>query len=467
MKNIPILGALRSTVPKELRSSHPPNSKTIYKGCLGLAVPSTAEALFQSLIACVDTIMVGALGAAAISAVGLGSQVKFLLMAVIYALNYAIVAIIARRKGEGNSASLHRCFSYSLILAFGLSSLMSVLGYFFVEDILTLLGASSDYIKEAALFVRWLLIGNILSALSMAINSTLRGVGNARASLISNSAANILNVVMNYCLISGNLGFPALGVKGAAIATVLGNLLSLFISFYYVIGKKQEVSLWRIPRLSLDLKDLRGFWLVGSGALVEQIFTRIGYLTYAAIVTRLGTTAFAAHSIALNLVDVTFMLGSGIAGASSVMVGQNLGAGNKEAAVMSSHACQRLALGASLFIAVPFLILPEEIIRIFTSDTGVIQAGAAVMPILALCSLFQPQMLVLSGSLRGAGDAVFVAFTTLLGLTLIRPALAWLCCYPLSLGLVGAWLGMISDHILRTVLNTRRCQGIKWLNIRI
>lgn len=458
---------LEQTVPQTLRTSDPPSPKKIYKDCLHIAVPSTAEALFQSLIACVDTMMVGVLSAAAISAVGIGSQVKFLLMAVIYALNYAIVAVIARRKGEGDSGSLHRCLGYSLWLAFGLSLTMSVIGYFFVGDILLLLGASPDYFDDAVLFVRCLLVGNILSALSMAINSALRGIGNARVSLISNVAANIINVIMNYCLITGHFGFPAWGIKGAAVATVLGNLASFVISLSFLLGKNRELALKKIPRISWHKKDLKAFWTVGSGSLVEQIFTRIGYLTYASIVTHLGTAAFAAHSICLNLVDITFMLGSGVGGAASVMVGQNLGAGRKDAAVMSSHACQRMAFVASLAIAIPFLFWDQEILGLFNTDPRVITAGTPVMIILAVCSICQPQMLVLSGSLRGAGDSRFVALTTLVGLTVLRPLLAWFCCYPLGLGLVGAWIGMLSDHIIRTILNTYRCHGSKWLDIKI
>lgn len=467
MKNTCRFWSLEHTVPLELRGDPLPSKGEIYRKCLHIAIPSTAESLFQSLIACVDTMMVGVLSAAAISAVGLGSQVKFLLMAVIYALNAAVVAVVARRKGEGDMVSLHRCFGYALGLALGLSVLMSILGYFFVDEILALLGASADYASAAALFVRCLLIGNIFSALSMAINSSLRGIGNANVSLLSNVAANIVNVAMNYCLISGHFFFPVWGVKGAAVATVLGNLVSFLISLYYVWGKDRELSLQKIPGLRFHRRDIHAFWVVGSGALVEQIFTRIGYLTYAAVVTHLGTVAFAAHSIGLNLVDITFMLGSGIGSAASVTVGQSVGAERKDAAVMSSHACRRLAFGASLFIAVPFLVCPDFIIGLFNKDPAVIEAGVSIMAFLALCSLFQPQMLVLSGSLRGAGDSRFVALTTLISLSVARPLLAWICCYPLRLGLLGAWVAMLADHVIRTLLNAHRCKGGKWLEIQI
>lgn len=458
---------MEETVPHSFRRDKPPNRKTIYAKCLKIAIPSSAESLFQSVIACADTMMVGVLGASAISAVGIGSQVKFLLMAVIYALNASIVAVIARRKGSGEELSLYRCFGYALSFALALSVLMSILGYFFVDEILRLLGAAPDYAADAVLFVRWLLLGNIFSALSMAINSALRGIGNANVSLFSNVTANMVNIAMNYCLISGHLGFPAMGIKGAAIATVLGNLASLLISLYYVIGKNRELSLRKIPSLSLNKRDLKAFGIVGSGALVEQVFTRIGYMTYAGIVARLGTIAFAAHSICLNLVDITFMLGSGVGSAASVTVGQSLGAEKKDAAIMSRHACQRLAFLASLFIALPFLLFPESILSLFNKDPEVIAAGSSVMFLLAACSLLQPQMLVLSGSLRGAGDSRFVALSTLISLTFIRPLMAWVCCYPLGLGLMGAWLAMIADHVIRTFLNACRCRGSKWLEIRI
>lgn len=455
-------------VPPALRMKPPPDSKKIYQKCLHLAIPSTAEALFQSVAACVDTMMVGVLSASAISAVGIGSQVKFLLMAVIYALNASIVAVVARRKGSGDTESMQRCFGYALILALTLSVIMSAIGYFSVDDILALLGATPDYASDAALYVRWLLIGNILSALSMAINSSLRGIGNAKVSMYSNVVANIVNVIMNYCLISGHLGFPAWGIKGAAIATVLGNLTSFLISLYYVCGKKRELSLFRsFSMLSVNGKDIKAFWTVASGALVEQIFTRMGYMTYAGIVAHLGTIAFAAHSIALNLVDITFMLGTGIGSAASVTVGQSLGAERKDMAIMSRHACQRLAFLASLVVAVVFLIFPEGIISLFNKDPEVIAAGTSIMVILAACSVFQPQMLVLSGSLRGAGDSKFVALCTLISLTFVRPFFAWIFCYPLGLGLVGAWIAMISDHVVRTSLNTYRCHGTKWLSIKL
>ena len=186
----------------------------------------------------------------------------------------------------------------------------------------------------------------------MVINAAQRGVGNTKIAMRTNIVSNLVNIVFNYLLIGGHLGFPALGVNGAAIATVLGTIVASGMAICSVLNPDNFLYLFYSKKaLRFDRKTLGSIANIGSATLAEQLFLRFGFLLYTMVVARLGTNAFAAHQIGMNIITISFAFGDGLSVASVSLVGQSLGEKRPDLAKVYGGFCQRLGFICSAAVA--------------------------------------------------------------------------------------------------------------------
>lgn len=444
-----------------------PSSRIAYTNFYKIAWPSALEALLVALVGAVDTIMVGTLGEGAIAAVGITTQPKFILLAIIFSLNVGITAVTARRKGQDNRADANRCVRAGILFCLGGSLLMSLLGYLFAKPILLFAGAESTYLADAMDYFKLLMFGLPFQALNLTINAAQRGCGKTKISMFSNVISNLVNIIFNYLLINGIGSFPRLEVKGAAIATTLGAIAAFIISLSTLFHKNGYLSFhqrvgWLIK------KDIAGaIYKVSSSAFIEQVFMRIGFLAYAAIIARLGTTQYATHLICMNILTLSFCFGDGLSIAASALVGQNLGAKRPDLSIIYGKTGQRLAFMISSVIFLIFLFGRTFLVSLFSDEAAIITLGANIMILAALGTHFQTSQVVLSGCLRGAGDTGYVAVTSLISVALVRPLLTYLLCYPAGLGVYGAWVALLVDQCYRFVTSYHRFSGGKWSTISL
>jgi len=304
-----------------IKAGEIPSSRDIYRRTLNMAIPATTETTLVGLMIMLDTIMVGTISTAAIAAVGITNQPRFIVISFIVALNVGVTAIVARRKGEGDMASARSSLKQSIIIAFILSLIISAVASIFAYPLLSFSGASSDIIDDSVMFFRTTMYSVPLSALGMTIIAAQRGAGNTRISMWTNIAANAVKVIFNFLLIGGNLGFPRMGIRGAAIATIIGFAVALIMSVYSVAGKTSELNIISFDGWRFDKKTLSGFANVGSGALGEQLFMRFGFLMFVRVVAGLGTMALVIHHICMNIVMLSFGFAEGLGIASGTLVG--------------------------------------------------------------------------------------------------------------------------------------------------
>jgi Na+-driven multidrug efflux pump len=206
---------------------------------------------------------------------------------------------------------------------------------------------------------------------------------------------------------------------------------------------------------------------ISSSAFVEQVFLRIGFLAYAAIIARLGKNVYATHIICMNILTLSFCFGDGLSVAASALVGQNLGAKRPDLSIMYGKTGQRIAFMISSVIFLIFLFGRGLLVSLFSSNADIIALGANIMILAALGTHMQTSQVVLSGCLRGAGDTAYVAITSLISVAIIRPLITWLLCYPLGLGLYGAWISLLVDQCFRLVTSYTRFSSGKWSKIII
>lgn len=444
-----------------------PSSGQIVKDALNVAWPSVLESFFVCLAGLVDTIMVGSLGSYAIAAVGLSTQPKFLGLAVFLSMNVAISAIVARRKGAGDRESANRLVRMALLITLALTVIISAVFVTFASPIVRLVGSQTDTHEYAVQYLQIIMGGIGFSTVSLCLNAAQRGAGNTRIAMVTNIISNSVNVIFNYLLIGGTFGFPALGVRGAAIATVIGTVCACCLSIASVLKNDGFINLRSVKGWIAERATVHSLLNVGSSAFVEQICLRIGFLLFAMTVAHLGTTELAAHQIGMNLMSMSFSFGDGLSVASVTLIGQSLGRKRPDMAKIYGNVCQKLGLIAALVVAVVYFLFGKEIFMLFSKEQVILDYGAQIMRILSITLLFQIEQVTLFGCLRGAGDTRFTALVSLISVTCIRPGISWLLCYPLGIGLIGAWLGTFCDQALRFVLTFIRFRRGKWIHIRL
>ncbi len=457
-----------------------PDGKTAYRDVMKIALPSIIEMVLMSLIGSVDTMMVGnELGAEALSSVGLPTQPRMLLLCMFFALNVGVTAIVARRKGEEKQDSANSTLRNALMLALGLSVLLAGLAIIFAVPLMRLAGgdtAESDKVFwDAVDYFRIMTYALPVNALSMCVCAAQRGIGKTKITMWVNMGSNLINVLFNYFLIGGHLGFPRLEVKGAAIASVIGMCAGLVMALATVTaGGKYKGYLhlsvrdkWRFEKSSME-SILR----VGGNAAIEQLGIRFGFFVYARILFSLGTTMYAANQICMQLLSITFTFGDGLGVAATSLVGQNLGRKRADLSMLYGKICQRFAVMISLVLGVLIVAFRYQIAGLFIGENTlnadqVIFHAARTMLVLAAIQPFQTSSVVLSGSLRGAGDNLYVALIATICVSVVRPVMGLIAVNLLHMDLMGTWIFGLFEIVLRFAFFYPRFASGKWKDKRV
>lgn len=470
VSNLKRLFTVKGMMGKRETNGELPRTGQLYNGLFKMAWPATVESVMMGMVSFVDTIMVSVLGSAAIASVGLTNQPRMIIFAVFFALNVGVTAIVSRRRGQEDKEGANKSLAQALSLCFFLAVLLCGIGIAVAEPFMVLAGANEDTLADATVYFRIIMVGMLFTALSGVINTAQRATGNTKIAMRTNLTANLINICFNYLLISGRLGFPALGVRGAAIALLLGSVVACTMSVLSLRDKSSYFSFGLGDCFKLRPEILMPLIRVGTGAGIEQVFMRIGFFVYAVMVAKLGTTAFATHLICMNIIGLSYTFGEGLGVASSALVGQNLGKKRPDLASLYGKAGQRVGIFISLGLVLLFVFGGNMLMHLFTDPTEadyneIISMGVLILYIIAASSPAQISQIIFAGGLRGAGDTKYVAVISLVSIAIVRPLLTYLFCFPLGMGVAGAWLSLLIDHYTRVLFYGIRFSGGKWCGI--
>lgn len=438
------------------------HKKEIRKKVISIAWPAVTELVLVSLFGAIDMIMVGSLGPESIASVGLTNQPVFLIMAVFQALNIGGTAIVSRSIGAKNLKEAQNTTKQLLLVTAFLSMIIIIPAVGFVKQLYIFMGAEEKVAILGLNYFRLVLWGVIFQNLSLSIAAVLRGSGDTKTSMKINIASNIANVIMNYLLIFGKLGLPSLGVTGAGLATFISRIIAFvaLLSFMFLSNSVLKLSFKNL--FEFDLKLIHRVIKIGFPSALEQLVLRTGNLFFVKVVAGLGTVVFAAHQISINILSLSFTAGMAFGMSASVLIGQSLGAGNYKLAEEYGKEVRFLGTLVSSAMGVVLLIFTEEIIGFYSSDAEVIKNASMVLRMIAFIQPFQAAQLILAGGLRGAGDTKWPLYSTMAGIWGIRISLAYFFIYVMKAGLVGAWLGICIDQIIRYIILYFRFRTGKW-----
>ena len=319
-----------------------------------IAWPAVLESVFVALAGLIDSLMVSTLGAAAVASVGLTTQPKFIALSLFIALNVSVSALVARRKGQKDRDGANQVLMMALGFTLVMGLVLGAVCIAFAPTFMDLAGSNAETHDNAVLYFRIVVGGMIFSVLSLIINAAQRGSGNTRLSMRANVASSLVNITFNWLLINGHLGFPALGMKGAALATVLGTVVACCMSIFSILREDSFVSIPYMLRKKVRPGAENALVVVKlcASCFVEQIFLRIGFMATAVMAADLGTAPMAAHQVGMNFLSLSFAFGDGMQVAAITLVGQSLGQKDPALARSYGRVCQRMGFCISVVLSI-------------------------------------------------------------------------------------------------------------------
>ena len=459
------------------------NLVNMNKVTIKLALPSIMEMFLHTLLGIADTAMVGVLGGYAIAAISITDNPLMLIIAVFGALSVGTTALVARFIGAKNYTNAENTILQSLFLSGIMAFVFTGLGLLLSNTIVKLMGAEPEVFPYAVKYMRIVLLGLPGLIITFIMSGALRGSGDTRTPMVVNGISNILNIIGNFLLIfesrTVSLSLPFLenniklfmpgagfGVTGAAIATTTGRYIATFLILRILFSSKGKYNL-DFRDFKIDKDIIRRIFKIGLPAAGEQLLFRSAQLAFFRIVASLGTVMIAAHKITITAESLSFMPGWGFALAATTLVGQYLGANDKDNAKVGGYTSGYMAVTIMSVLGILFFFFPEFFIRIFTDDPEISYYAVICLRIVAVAQPFLAVAMVFAGALRGAGDTKTVLIATGLTSWVIRVGLGYFLAITLGYGLVGAWIAMVLDFAIRGITFLLLFKKGNWQNIEV
>jgi len=373
------------------------------RAILLLSIPSVLEMVMEAVFVIVDIYFVSKLGADAVATVGLTESLVTIIYAIAIGLGTATTSMVSRRIGEKDPDSASRVAFQAILTGLIVSVLIGIPGAVFAEKLLGMMGASAPIIENMSGYTRIMLAGNVVIMMLFIINAIFRSAGDAAVAMKVLWIGNIINIILDPCLIFGLGPFPHMGVTGAAIATSIGRGTAVLVQFYLLFFGHKRIIL-TIKHLSIDFRIMLKLLKLSFGSIGQNLIGTTSWIALVRIISIFGSEVVAGYTIAIRIVGFTLLPSWGISNASSTLVGQNLGAkkpDRAERAVWVTGWVNMILLGA---VSLILILFPEYFIRLFISNENVIKTGVMALRIISIGYIAYGLGMVLVNSFNGAGD---------------------------------------------------------------
>jgi putative MATE family efflux protein len=407
----------------------------------------------MTMVFIVNTLLIGRLkDPSALAAVSLGGLFLNVADGLFASVSIAITALVAHAWGAEDYERARRIAAQSILLAILFAAVTTAIIWPLASSMLELMGASERAIALGSMYMRIILFTSLLGFPMVVLNGIMRGSGDTRTPMTITLIMNVWNVLVAAALVFGAGPLPALGLAGAAVATASARLLGGILALALVMSGKRFLQVGLREILRWDGKLIRHMVRLSLPTAGENVIRRLGFILFMRIVSSLGEVALAAHQIAVNVESVSFMPGHGLSVASTTLVGQSLGASEPDLAEETIHTTMRFSLAVMGTVGVIFALFGPSLAAAFGSTPEVLSMAGSAVRIGALEQLPIAVLMVISGSLRGAGDMRTPVYATLAGTLLFRVPIVYLFAIVFGWGLNGVWLGTAAEWTARAAL---------------
>src|ERR1700757_1066200 len=435
--------SLWESLVEAVRGSHQDyTAGDLNRAILLLAVPMVLEMVLESLFAVVDVAFVGRLGADAVATVGLTESMLSLVFSVGIGLSLSTTAMVARRIGEKDPEGAADAAVQAIFLGLIISVAIGLPCLVFAPNLLRLMGATPQIIAVGSGYTRICLGGSCAVLLLFLNNAIFRGAGDAAIAMRLLWVSNIINLILDPCLIFGWGPFPKLGVTGAALATFTGRSIGVLCQFYRLLRGTERIHIL-LSQVRVNLGVLLRLLRVSLTGILQFAIADVSWIALVRIVSVFGSAALAGYTIAIRILIFVLLPSWGLSNAAATLVGQNLGAKQPERAEQSvwrTGLYNMLFLGA---VGVFFVIFAEPVIRLFTNDPAVGPLGVACLRVLSYGNIGYAYGMVMLQAFNGAGDTVTPTIVNFFGFWLLEIPLAYALAVPLKMNTKGVYYSIV------------------------
>ncbi len=426
-----------------------------------LAVPMILEMAMESVFAIVDIFFVSGLGTDAVATVGLTEAVITLLYAIAIGLSMGATAMVARRIGEKDPEAAAIAAGQVIWLGAFVSVVVGLIGIFFAEDILRLMGADDAVIETGQTYTR-IMFGACFSIVFLfLINAIFRGAGDASIAMRALTLANGINIILDPCLIYGYGPFPELGVTGAAVATNIGRSIGMAYGLYFLLTSRGRIQLhWR--ELGLRMNIVLSLVRISLGGIAQFLVATASWVFLMQIVSGFGSEAVAGYTIAVRIVMFSILPAWGLSNATATLVGQNLGAGLADRAELTTWKVAQYNAAYMAIAAVIMYVFARQIAGFFSEDDDVLAYAIQCLYIFAYGYVGWGFGMAVIQAFNGAGDTMTPTYINVLCFWVVQVPMAYMLAITLGIGPEGVFWAVFTADMLSCVVGVLVFRRGKW-----
>jgi Na+-driven multidrug efflux pump len=406
--------------------------------------------------------MVGMVSISALAAVGMSMQFMMIINVLMTLYVVGGNALISRFIGQGRKKRASALLYALGIFAVVLSVFVTIGGYFGSENFYIWMGAAADVVEQGGLYFKILSLGIVVIFIDTLLYNSLSAAGDTKNSLYIKLVSAAINAFLNYVFIFGHYGFEPMGIEGAAYATVISYCFS--VAAYFLLLKKSHSKLNIIPIIRMS--DMKRVWRVGWSAALERGISSISFLFFVGIIAAYGTAELAGYQVGLRIEGIAFMPGFGFAIAATALVGQSLGAKDKERAYNMGIISGRIAYVFMGGVGVILILFPEFLVGFFTQDKATIAVASYYLIFVGLAQIPLAIMFVYSGALRGAGATKITLKISVLSLWIFRLIPSYIA-YKMGYGIVAIFIIMNVETLIKGVIYMYIYKKRLWLDTKV
>lgn len=444
----------------------------IKKELYHITAPIFIDIALVMLLGAVDTIMLSRYSDDAVAAVGMGNQIITFVFLIYQFVSMGAAILCAQYFGANLRKRFIQILGIALTVNTVLALLMSAGLWVFAGNIVEGFGLREHLLKDGTIYLQITGALSFFQAISLTITAALRSVGKTIKPMLATVAVNILNIVGNYALIFGHFGCPAMGVEGAAWATAGSRIASVVILVCFL------PNLWRGPRSSLTQslwksfasyfrpfpwQEMRNLFKVGIPAMAEEMSYSLSQLVIMYFINKVSTESLTTKVYCTTTVMFVILMSTSIVQGGAIMVGHYVGQLRYRAAYLLGNYVFRMAMTATLVVALPLACFGHFLMQLLTENQEIIWMGTWIFIIDWFLDIGRVKNIFACGTLRATGDVVYPVVVGVIVQWSVAVGVAWFLGIPLGYGLIGMWIGFCLDENIRGIILMRRWHSRRWL----
>jgi len=439
--------------------------KKFYKMVLFLALPIILQNLIASSVNMLDTLMIGRVGEVELAAVGIANQFYFIFSLFIMGISSGCAVFIAQLWGKGDKNNIQKGLGIGIISSVLITSVFNLVGVLFPEKIISIFNIDPQVIKIGASYLKIVCFSYIFTAISFNYAAALRSVENTVLPMLASFLGLVVNGVLNTVLIFGLLGFPAMGVRGAAIATIIARGSECALLVLYTYTSKNILAAKAKDLFNITRELTKSVFVTMIPVLLNEACWGLGNLTYAVIYGRIGTQATASIQICTTIFNLFMIITFGLANVAVVVIGKEIGAGREKRGLLYARRLCVISLITGVILAVVLAITSPIVLTVFKVSEEVLRNSLRILYVYsALMPLRVFTVILVVGILRGGGDAKYGAIVQGITLWGIGIPLSFVAAFILHLPIYLVVSVTAAEEIVKCIIVVRRYRSNKWIN---